>query len=67
MFKVTANDTNTYGFVDTLEEAKAIVEMRKTGRDGRKLTNPVNATKASSLVFTITEVPNNTHPGYVKR
>jgi len=67
MFKVTGSDGNTFGLVDTLVAVNAIVEMKKTGRDGRKLTNPANATKASSLTLTVAEVPDSTHPGYVKR
>lgn len=67
MFKVTGSDGNTYGLVDTLAAANAVVEMKKTGRDGKRLTNPANATKASTLTFVVSEVPNSTHPGYVKR
>lgn len=67
MFKVTGSDGNTYGLVDTHAQANAIVELKKTGRDGRKLTNPAQATKVSTLTFTISEVPDSTHPGYVKR
>lgn len=67
MFKVTGSDGNVYGLVDTLAAANAVVEMKKTGRDGRKLTNPANATKTSTLAFVVSEVPDSTHPGYVKR
>ena len=67
MFKVTGSDGNTYGLVYTLAEANAIVEMKKTGRDGKKINNPSQATKASTMTFSISEVPDNTHPDHIKR
>jgi len=67
MFKVTGSDGNIYALVDTLVAANAVVEMKKMGRDGKKITNPANATKASTLTYDISEVPDSTHPDHAKQ
>ena len=67
MFKVTGNDGNVYGLVDSRAQAEAIVKMKKLGRDGREISNPSNATKASSMTFTVAEVPDSAHPGHAGR
>jgi hypothetical protein len=67
MFKVTGSDGQVWGLVDTRAAAEAIVEMKKLGRDGRKLTNPSQATKVSTMTFTVSECPDSVHPGFVKR
>lgn len=67
MFKVTGSDGLVYGLVDTLAQANAIVEMKKVGRDGKKITNPNQATKASTMTFSVSEVPDNAHPEHSKR
>lgn len=67
MFKITGNDGTVHGLVDTLAQANAIVEMKKTGRDGKKITNLSQATKASTMTFTVSEVADSVHPGHTKR
>ena len=67
MFKVTGSDGNIYALVDTLVAANAVVEMKKMGRDGKKITNSANATKASTLTYDISEVPDSTHPDHAKQ
>jgi len=68
MFKVTGSDGNVYGLVDTRAAAEAIVEMKKLGRDGKKIAlNGTNATKVSTLTFKLEEVPDSAHPGHTKK
>ncbi len=62
MFKVIAGDGSVFGLVDSQKAAEAIVEMKKLGRDGRKITSPAQATKASTMSFTIVQVPDSAHP-----
>ncbi len=64
MFKVTGSDGQVWGLVDTRAAAEAIVEMKKLGRDGKP--NGGN-TKVSTMTFTVSECPDNAHPGFVKR
>ena len=52
MFKVTGSDGQVWGLVDTRAAADAIVEMKKTGRDGSKNPGPAQQTKASLMTFT---------------
>lgn len=66
LFEVTANDGNVYGLVDTRAQAEAVVELRKLGRDGKKV-NTTNVTRAHSLTYTITEVPASKHPSFSAR
>ena len=64
MFKVSGSDGLVYGLVDTLTEAKAILDMKKMGRDGKP--NGGN-TKVSTMTFDVSECPDSAHPGFVKR
>lgn len=56
MWKVTDEQGNVVGLVDTFTMAQAIVSSRKSGCNGGIILNPANATAASKMQYTITEV-----------
>ncbi len=67
MYKVVGSDGQVYGLVDTREQALAIVEMKKLGKDGKPVKSAQNATKASGMTFRVEECADSVHPGHDER
>lgn len=65
MHKVVGSDGQVYGLVDTREQALAIVDMKKQGRDGKAIKSAQNATKASTMTFRVEPCDGSVHPGHV--